>query len=208
MLSFKSGYFVSQNQTKKVLNIRSNRDGSYLFQISHVEKILHIERNKLIIKGSINGVNSIGLIDIELRSVKSLFPISKYPQIDQVNAIKFSSDYSKLAYRKGDNFRVLFLDVKKEISISPPSQYNDAFDFSPNDTKLLTGNRFGELEIWDLETGAFKGTLFFARDSEEYCILTDTQYDGSDKGVEILIQKNAKEVRSRGQNLLKSMLFN
>lgn len=200
--------FYELNQTKKVLNIRSNRDGSYLFQISHVEKILHIERNKLIIKGSINGVNSIGLIDIELRSVKSLFPISKYPQIDQVNAIKFSSDYSKLAYRKGDNFRVLFLDVKKEISISPPSQYNDAFDFSPNDTKLLTGNRFGELEIWDLETGAFKGTLFFARDSEEYCILTDTQYDGSDKGVEILIQKNAKEVRSRGQNLLKSMLFN
>ena len=54
-----------------------------------------------------------------------------------------------------------------------------ALSFSPNGRTLASGSEDGTVRIWDLQTGAWLGTLFAVEESSWAVIDADGYFDGS-----------------------------
>ena len=196
--------FYEYDKKNAILNIRNALNGEYLKQILDVKTIFRQHENKLNYMTKSDGL----LYILDLNSLKSKVNTASLKS-KNLDLAKFNSSYTMLAIK--DEYLntpvIINLDSASEITIRPRNTI-DTFAFSPNNRYLLTGNRYGEIEIWDVNDGSYVGVIFTGHLKDDYVILVGTNYDGTDYGIRYFLNLKNPENYTLKQNLFKSLLFN
>ena len=195
--------FYEFDRKKMVLNIRDGKSGKYLMQLKEVKKVFNQDATKLYYYSNLD--STLQYIDLENLATNHLLKIKN---IAPVKYIKMNTKLNRLAIVEGSRGRYYDLATgKSKLIISKGKTYIECFAFSPNHLYLLSGNRRGEVELWDTHTGQYKGVIFTASLKEDYVIVTPTAYDGTHDGLQYLIDLNEKKKLEYQPGLLKKMLF-
>ncbi|PIE49070.1 MAG: hypothetical protein CSA39_04470 [Flavobacteriales bacterium] len=186
--------FYEYDRLNFVLNIRNAKNGVYLKQIKNVKRILSQQENQLIyLKSSNDSIKSIDLKNISVQTTV------KFPNALKLYKAKYSSNKELIAgkYGKYGNKIIIFNSKTDQITtINPKAKHVDCFAFTPNNRYLLTGNRYGEIEIWDVKNGGYIGIIFTGSLKNDYVIILDESYCGTDNGIKNFIRLEADRFNS------------
>ena len=152
-----NGMFYEFDKSNFVLNIRNSVNGQYLKQIPNVKRVFSQQGNTLNFLTNSDGLlSSLNLTSLDVRSSPTI------PNASNIYVAEYNSTKKLIAVKYGQygkNISIINLETKQNISIRPKSKHVDCVEFSPNNKYLLTGNRYGEVEIWDIENGKFVGLI-------------------------------------------------
>ena len=196
--------FFEIDRENFVLNIRRASNGQYLKQISKVKRIFFQQGNTLNFLNSEGAMCSLDLSTLKVTSGEII------PNADNLYLAKYNSDRNLIAVKYdqyGSNIAIVNLKTKVSTPIRCTSMHVDCFEFSPNNKYLLTGNRYGEIEIWDVEDGKYVGLIFTGSLKKDYVLVVNQNYDGTIDGVNNFLNKKSIKNYKQEKNLLKSLLF-
>lgn len=197
--------FYEFDRSNFVLNIRNVINGQYLKQIPNVKRIFSQQGNTLNFLTNSDGlVNSLNLTSLDVTSSpiianSSNIYLAEYNSTRRLIAVKYG--------QYGKNISIINMETNQNIPIRPKSKHVDCIEFSPNNKYLLTGNRYGEIEIWDIEDGKFIGLIFTGSLKNEYVVVSGQNYDGTINGKNNFLNGEISNSYKQKSGLLKSLLF-
>jgi len=197
--------FYEYDRRNFVLNIRSAKNGTYLKQVKDVKRILSQQENFLnILDNSTNSVSTLDLTNMVITSNNNIHNASN------IYKVKYNSSRKLIAVKHGEygnKISIINLNTSQNIPIRPKSRHIDCFAFSPNNKYLLTGNRYGEIEIWDTEKGEYVGLVFTGSLKNEYVVISDKNLGGTINGVSNFLNINTLNFNLQNKGFIKPLLF-
>jgi WD40 repeat protein len=151
-----STYLYGYDARNLIINIRTITNGASSVQLKGYQIIKHSNQNEAYaLSGAAKKIYQLGLESMQL---EKLINVSTEPY-----AIELSPDQKWICIKYGEygNYIELHdLDINRVKKLTLSSKHVDCFTFSPKNKYVLTGNCFGEIEIWDVNTVTRKGILF------------------------------------------------
>lgn len=121
------------NETDVYFEIKYSPDGS---------KIAYVKSNKIVIINSFNGKNILNITDADQNSIQKIF---WSPDGNKISSRSYHEKNKTKIWNATTGELVLTIDT--------PTDYNFPMDWSKDGKKIITGSTYGNLTIWNTNSG-------------------------------------------------------
>lgn len=197
--------FYEFDRENSVLHIRDGSTGNYLKEQQNVTQVINQDKDQLYYYSTTDSsIHALQLPTLTVEKTKKGIDTRS----QKIQQVRKNADGSQIAILQG--YAIQLYDLKSGQQyrmLSKGKTYLECIAFSPNNKYLLCGNRKGEVEIWDVSNGQFVGVIFSGSLKNDYVIVVGQAYDGTEAGINYLLNRKEGDSLTREEGLLSRLLF-